>query len=295
MSQAKTGGVGRLRPAQLGSEVVGRDPRIPPKHLIGGLRWPSRGALNVILLVGLLGSVGLHAAEVIPPRPTAYFNDFAGLVSPSDASQLNQQLQQFERDTSNQILVAVFPRMQSDSSVEDYTVRVAQAWGAGQKDKRNGAVLFAFMQEHQLRIQVGYGLEAVLPDGLCRLIIENELKPRFRSGDYAGGLSAAVNAMIAATRGEYRGSGRTNAEVRSDGSGWPTVLGFFLVAVLVFFFNRSRQRSAVYRGGRGPWSGPTMWLGGGGLGGGGFSGGGGGGGFSGGGGSFGGGGAGGSW
>jgi uncharacterized protein len=243
------------------------------------------------LLAVLLGA-GLHAAEVIPPRPASYFNDLAGLVSPSVASQLNQQLQQFERDTSNQILVAVFPHMQSDSSVEDYTVRVAQAWGVGQKDKRNGAVLFAFMQEHQLRIQVGYGLEAVLPDGLCHLIIENELKPRFRGGDYAGGLSAAVNAMIAATRGEYRGTGRTDAEGRSGGSGWPNVIVFFVVAVLIFFFNRSRQRSAIYRGGRGPWAGPSMWLGGGGFGGGS---GGGGGGFSAGGGSFGGGGAGGSW
>jgi uncharacterized protein len=162
----------------------------------------------------------------------------------------------------------------------------------GQKDKRNGAVLFAFMQEHQLRIQVGYGLEAVLPDGLCHLIIENELKPRFRGGDYAGGLSAAVNAMIAATRGEYRGTGRTDAEGRSGGSGWPNVIVFFVVAVLIFFFNRSRQRSAIYRGGRGPWAGPTMWLGGGGFGGGSSGGGGG---FSAGGGSFGGGGAGGSW
>jgi uncharacterized protein len=247
------------------------------------------------LLAVLLGTIGLRGAEVIPPRPGSYFNDFAGLVSPSAASQLNRQLQQFERDTSNQILVAVFPRMPSDSSVEDYTVRVAQAWGVGQKDKRNGAVLFAFMQEHQLRIQVGYGLEAVLPDGLCHLIIENELKPRFRSGDYAGGLGAAVNAMIAATKGEYHGTGRTDAEDRSGGSGWPNVIVFMVVAVLVFFFNRSRQRSAVYqgtRGRRGSWTGPTMWFGGGGFGGGG---GGGGGGFSAGGGSFGGGGAGGSW
>ena len=224
-------------------------------------------------------------------RPSGYFHVFAGLVSPSVASQLNQQLQQFERDTSNQILVAVFPRMPSDSSVEDYTVRVAQAWGVGQKDKRNGAVLFAFMQEHQLRIQVGYGLEAVLPDGLCHLIIENELKPRFRGGDYAGGLSAAVNAMIAATRGEYRGTGRTDADGQSGGSGWPNVIVFLVFAVPIFFYNRSRQRSAISRGGRGPWAGPTMWLGGGGLGGGS----GGGGGFSAGGGSFGGGGAGGSW
>ena len=122
------------------------------------------GFLRPLALALVLGA-GLRAAEVIPPRPAHYFNDYAGIVSPAVAGQLNQQLEQFERDTSNQILVAIYPRMQSDSSVEDYTVRVAQAWGVGQKGRNNGAVLFVFMQEHQIFIQVGYGLEGALPDG----------------------------------------------------------------------------------------------------------------------------------
>ena len=155
------------------------------------------------------------------------------------------------------------------------------------------------MQEHQLRIQTGYGLEAVLPDGTCHLIIENELKPRFRAGDYAGGLDAAITAIIAATRGEYHGTGQTNAEGRSN-VGWPVILGFFVLIVAFGSINAFRsRRSAVYQsttGRRRPGSGPSFWLGGGGFGGGGGGfGGGGGGGFSGGGGSFGGGGAGGSW
>jgi uncharacterized protein len=189
--------------------------------------------------------------------------------------------------------------MQSDSSVEDYTVRVAQAWGVGQKDKKNGAVLFAFMQEHGLYIQVGYGLEGALPDGICHLIIDNELKPRFRAGDYAGGLSAAVDAMIAATRGEYHGTGRTNAEKRFGIDRRYLFAGFFIILFVLSRVSRAQHRSAVYQraGGRGiSRTGPSFWLGGGGFGGGGGGGGsGGGGGFSGGGGSFGGGGAGGSW
>jgi uncharacterized protein len=248
----------------------------------------------VILLAVLLGTIGLHAAEVIPPRPARYFNDAAGIVSPTVADQLNRRLEQFERDTSNQVVVAIYPRLPSDSSVEDYTVRVAQAWGVGQKGRNNGAVLFAFLQEHQLRIQAGYGLEAVLPDGLCHLIIENELKPRFRAGDYAGGLDSAITAIIAATRGEYRGTGRTNAEGNSNAGG-PGILLIFILIVAFGFLNVLRsRRSAVYQstmGRRRSGLGPTFWLGGGGFGGGG----GGGGGFSGGGGSFGGGGAGGSW
>jgi uncharacterized protein len=249
------------------------------------------------LLACVLAAGVLRGAEIIPPRPARYFNDYAGIVPATAAGGLNQQLEQFERESSNQLLVAVYPRMQSDSSIEDYTVRVAQAWGAGQKGRNNGAVLFVFVQDRQMFIQVGYGLEGALPDGLCHLIVENELKPHFRQGDYAGGLQAGVTALIAAARGEYRGTGQTRAESAIRNAGWPAALGFLLLAVVFTYLNRY-WRSAVYQSAgrrRGYSSGPTFWLGGGGFGGGGFGGGGGGGGFSAGGGSFGGGGAGGGW
>ena len=152
------------------------------------------------------------AAEVIPPAPTRYFNDYAGVVSADTASRLNKTLEDFERDTSNQILVAIYPKMQSDSSIEDYTVRVAQAWKVGQKQKNNGAVLFVFIQDRKMFLQVGYGLEGALPDALAKQIIENELKPRFSGGDFDGGLSAGVAAILAATKGEYKGTGHTVAE-----------------------------------------------------------------------------------
>ena len=95
------------------------------------------------------------AAEVIPPAPAQYFNDSAGVVSAGTAAQLNQKLEQFERDASSQIVVVVYPKMQSDSAIEDYTVRVAQSWKIGQKDKNNGAVLFVFTQDHKMFLQVG--------------------------------------------------------------------------------------------------------------------------------------------
>ena len=97
----------------------------------------------IFLLLALGGR--LVAAEVIPPAPAAYFNDYAQVVSASAAAQLNQTLENFERQTSEQIVVAVFPRMQSDSPVDDYAVRVFRAWQVGQKDKNNGAVLFVFI------------------------------------------------------------------------------------------------------------------------------------------------------
>ena len=109
-------------------------------------------------------------------------------------------------------MVAVFPKMESDSSIEDYSVRVARSWQVGQKNKDNGAVLFVFVQEHKMFLQVGYGLEGVLPDALCKRIIAEQIAPRFKAGDFDSGLAAGVQAILAATKGEYKGKGTTVAE-----------------------------------------------------------------------------------
>lgn len=268
--------------------------------------------LHFLFLATVLAGTGLAAAERIPPAPPRYFNDYAGVVSRPVADRLNAQLEQFERASSSQLLVAIYPKMESGSSVEDYTVRVAQAWKAGQAGKDNGAVLFSFMAEHQLYLQVGYGLEGAIPDATAKRIIEREIVPRFRTGDIDGGMTAAVNAMIAATKGEYQGTGRTVAERRHGRSpalgsrtlGSLGVAGLIMLVVAVllirFIIRAARNPLILLNPGRrriiprNPW-----WMGGGGGFGGGSGGGsswgGGGGGFSGGGGSFGGGGAGGKW
>ena len=250
-------------------------------------------ALFVSLALSLTAS-NSQAAETIPPKPERYFNDYAKVVSPSLGQILNERLAQFERDTSNQVVVAVYRHMESDSSIEDYTQRVAQNWGVGQKEKKNGAVLFAFIDDRKMYIQTGYGLEGVLPDIICFDIVNNIIRPKFRVGDYASGFTDGIEAIIKATRGEYKGSGRTNKEKQS-GSGGNAFALFVILAILFFMFSnlffRRRRRGYSFTGGGGPFIGG--WSGGGG----GWSGGGGGGfsGFSGGGGSFGGGGAGGSW
>jgi len=233
----------------------------------------------------------LLADEVIPPPPTAYFNDYAHVVSAGTAAQLNKTLEDFERQSSDQIVVAVFPKMQSDSSIEDYTVRVARSWQAGQKNKNNGAVLFVFVQDHKMFLEVGYGLEGVLPDALCKRIIDEQITPRFKAGDFDGGLTAGVQAVIAAAKGEYKGTGTTVAEQRqvyvhhsSEGMVPLIILIIVVVIILSLRIRAYRYGGIQYWGGG--WSGGSSS-------GGGFGGGGGG--FSGGGGSFGGGGAGGSW
>ena len=248
--------------------------------------------------LGIFWLVSAFAAEVIPPKPAQYFNDYAAVVSPATAAQLNAQLEQFERDSYNQVVVAIYPKMQSDSSVNDYCVRVFNTWHVGQADKKNGAVLFVFVQDHKMFLSTGYGLEGALPDATCKDIIEDVIKPRFKANDFAGGFAAGINAIIAATKGEYHGTGRTVAEGKANKQPGMAAFVFFIFifVIIALVLSRSKNSGALYsntgwiigniiggigssRGGGSDWGG----------------GGGGGGGFSGGGGSSGGGGAGGSW
>jgi uncharacterized protein len=239
--------------------------------------------------------------EQIPEKPARYVTDRAGVLG-GEAEALNGRLAQFERDTSNQILVWIDRRLPEGFTLEDFTVRAAQKWGAGQKQTDNGAILFVFTEDRKLRIEVGYGLEGAIPDVTAKRILEGEIVPRFRSGDYAGGVRAGVEALLAAARGEYKGTGRTNAERGRGGPRidaclpWIVLFGIFFVLPW-FLRRRTAYRTFSRRGWRSGGGGFPIIFGGGGGGGWGGGGGGwsGGGGFSGGGGSFGGGGASGSW
>src|SRR5258705_5348951 len=99
----------------------------------------------------------------LPAKPAKYFNDYAGMVSPQMAERLNRTLEDFERQTSSQILVAIFPKLPADAALEDFTLRAAEAWKPGLKDKDNGAVLFIFRDDRKMRIEVGYGVEGAIP------------------------------------------------------------------------------------------------------------------------------------
>jgi uncharacterized protein len=238
-----------------------------------------------------------RAAEVLPPAPDRYFNDYAHVISPAVAAGLNTDLENLEKTSSNQILVAIYPKMESESSVEDFCHRTFATWHVGQKGKDNGAVLFIFVQDHKMWIEVNYGLEGALPDATCKDIVSDVIAPRFKAGDFNGGASAGVQAMIQATQGEYKGSGRTAHQNRSANNGGGFPVGLIVLIIIMVILIAGRRRNGVMYGG-----GPPIFFGGFGGGGGGFGGGGGGfsggggGGFSSGGGaSGGGGGAGGGW
>jgi uncharacterized protein len=256
--------------------------------------------LGISLGIWCLGfgiSSAALAAEVIPPKPAGYFNDYANVVPKEKALALNEKLAQFERETSNQVVVAVFRKMQTDSDIADYTQRIAESWKVGQAEKRNGAVLFVFIDDRKMFIQAGYGLEGALPDLTAFDITERHIKPRFRAGDYVGGLDEGIDLILKAIRGEYKGDGATAREKSgSNASSGCGPLGFLIMLIIILTIIRLGRRKGGYgyTGFGGPvissgwgsgWSSSSSSS----SSGGGFSG------FSGGGGSFGGGGAGSSW
>ena len=260
-----------------------------------------RLAVAAFAVAALAAPLRAAKEDTLPPKPARYVTDRAGVLG-GRAESLNSKLEDFEKETSDQIIVWVDRKIPENFTLEEFTVAAARKWQVGQAGRNNGAVLFVFTEDRKMRIEVGYGLEGSLPDALAHRIQEEEILPRFRSGDYPGGIEAGVTAMMAATKGEYKGTGSTVASRsqrrrRSGGGGAGCISPLFF---LIFFLLIPLLRLSSWRtyGRRGWWGGGGGWGGFGGFGGGGGGwggGGGGGGGFSGGGGSFGGGGSSGSW
>ncbi len=229
----------------------------------------------------------------VPPPPKTRVTDKTGTLTAEQLSSLERGLAEFERKTSNQIVVLIIPTLEEES-LEDFSVRLAEKWKPGQKGKDNGVILLIVKNDRKLRIEVGYGLEGTLPDVLAGTIIRNDIAPRFRKGDFYGGVLAGLRGIAAATRGEYKAAPTRRRGRRRGGSlgGLGYVALLFLLMSGIGGFRRRRL---------GYWGlGSALFLGmgarGSSVGRGGFGGGGGGfGGFSGGGGGFGGGGASGGW
>lgn len=254
----------------------------------------------VRLLLALLlvtGSCGIRAtaAEALPPAPRQYVTDEAGVISPALLAQLNRRLGAFEKQTSNQIVAVAYPKLPEGVSLEDYTQSLYKAWKIGTKKNSNGVLMLVFVQDRKVRIQTGYGLEGAMPDVLCNRIIRETMAPAFRAGNYGAGLAAGITAVMQATKGEYKGTGRVNGKPMTILDFLFSPLGFFLLVLIVLIVS-SRGRRDVGSGGIGPGTAAAtgFFLGGGGWGGG-SGGGGDSGGFSGGGGDSGGGGSSGGW
>ncbi len=222
-------------------------------------------------------------------------NDYAGLMPPERARALEDRLARFEQETGHQVAVLTIPSLQGEP-LEDFSIKVAENWKIGQKGFDNGVILLIARDDRKIRIEVGYGLEGVLPDAIASRIIREIIIPRFRANDYPGGIEAGIDAILKVTRGERLPEAR-RAQGRTMSFSLAQLFFILLLAaipIIALLGSQNQNRAAGSWSGRrryyGGWGGP-FW---GGFGGGGF-GGGGGGGFGGGGGGFGGGGASGGW
>jgi uncharacterized protein len=153
------------------------------------------------LLIFLLvcPSVG-HALDVPPLKN--HVNDYAGMISSGRALDIESRLAEFQRTESTQIVVLTIPTLAGEN-LEEYSIRVAEAWRIGRKGLDNGVILLVAKQERKIRIEVGRGLEGKLTDLVSGRIIRGKIAPRFKEGDVDGGISDGVSAIIAVIRGEF--------------------------------------------------------------------------------------------
>jgi uncharacterized protein len=166
-------------------------------------------------------------------------NDYAGIIRPDKAQQLEERLARFEQESGHQILILTIPSLEGDA-LEDFSIRVAEKWKIGQKGFDNGAILVVAQKDRKLRIEVGYGLEGVLPDAIAHRIISEIIVPRFRENDYSGGIEAGLNAIMQVTKGESLAKPARKAQSRrSDPSGVLVLL--FMVILLALFVGVAQQ------------------------------------------------------
>ncbi|WP_397451573.1 TPM domain-containing protein [Pseudomonas sp. NA-150] len=239
--------------------------------------------LRRILAAALLTIATLALADLSFPTLTGRVVDSAQLIDAQNRTQLTEMLAAHEKSTGEQLVVVTLPNLQG-TTIEDYGYQLGRAWGIGHADKNNGALLIVARDDHKMRIEVGYGLEDRLTDAQSSVIINQIIAPSFKAGNFSGGITQGVQAMIQVLGGDPLAEPEPLAADLGNTPGediTQTVL-FFVLLVFVIFIS-SRWGGGGRSGGR--------FIGGGGFG----SSSSGGGGFSGGGGSFGGGGASGSW
>lgn len=194
-----------------------------------------RKFLILLFASGLL-QFSAFAQRAIPELWGLHVHDEAHVLSQAAVDRLENQLKVYQDSTSNQLAILIIQSLDGDI-LEEYSLRVAEKWKLGQKDKDNGALLLIAVDDHKMRIETGEGLEGVLPDAICNRIIRNEIAPNFRKQDYDAGVTAAINAMIAAVGGEYKSDiSDTNSSINPDMTwGERLLMGLFVFGILGIF------------------------------------------------------------
>ena len=213
------------------------------------MKWllAAKGLFLVFLACVSLGA----AAEVAIPGLTARVTDLTGALTSEQRAALEQRLQAFESETGSQIGVLMVPTTQPED-IAQYSIRVVEQWKLGRKGTDDGALLIIAMDDRTVRIEVGYGLEGVLTDAMSKRIISDDIVPRFKQGDFYGGVTAGVERIITVINGEPLPPPRRTRGERGDGSVrqfLPVILVLTLVVGGVLRSLLGRGPGAVATGG----------------------------------------------
>jgi len=212
------------------------------------------------------------------PKPVGFVNDFASVIDPGSRTQMEGIAGSLQTKTGAEIAVVTVETIQPYGSIEEYAIELATQWGIGKQGEDTGILILLAMEERRIRLEVGYGLEGVIPDGLAGEIIDQSILPALRMGDYGTGLLKGVQAVAGIIAKEYDvelGDYQLTESRRYTRSGIPTGLILFIIFLFLFgggrflfwpllFMGSAASRRGFYGGGFG--------SGGSGFGGGGFSG-----------------------
>lgn len=181
-----------------------------------------------LFAIAFFSLTGNLAGKEIPAKSGVLVNDFARVLTPDQAIALERKLVAYDDSTSTQIAIVIEPSLEGEE-VFDYSLRIAETWGIGNKDKDNGILLFVAIEDRKLFIHTGMGVQDYLTDNMTKRIIDNIIKPAFKTGDYYGGLDRATDAMIDLGAGRFT----NDLEERGDG-GISGILILFIVLIGVF-------------------------------------------------------------
>ena len=174
-------------------------------------------------------AVSFVSAEVAVPPLTTRVTDLTGTLTPSQRENLESELRAFEARKGSQIAVLIVPTTQPEA-IEQYSIRVTDAWKLGRKGVDDGVLLLIAKNDRKLRIEVGYGLEGVIPDAIANRIIDEIIVPFFKQGDFYGGIQAGVNRLIRLIDGEPLPPPHARD---SSWAGFGNLLPFAFIAVLI--------------------------------------------------------------
>ena len=215
-------------------------------------------AFLVISLIGLASALATPSRVLADPTFPALSGrvvDQADLLPPDQEAAITARLAQLETQTGDQLVVATLDSLQ-DYEIEDYSYRLGRAWGIGNAENDSGVLLIVAPNERKVRIEVGYGLEPVLTDALSNQIIQTDILPPFRDGDFASGIEAGVDALITQlTLDPAEAQARAAAAAPSEADA-PVLPGLIIALIFIFFFlnllrgigRRGRRRGATRSG-----------------------------------------------